>query len=229
VKVAGRVADVRLVVSGEPVRAAAAAVVAAVRAADRRTGPRLAVPGGSAAKAIRPVRDALSAAGIWHRVRLTWVDERCVPFDSEDSNRGAAYRAGFLDAGAPPGTEVALFADEESPDDAVVRVRSRLASAFDGALDVALLGMGEDGHIASLFVGRGDAEGPVAHVPDSPKPPPSRITLTRAFLRTASRSVLLATGEQKRAALTRLVRGDDTLPASGLPELTIVTDLEMQT
>jgi 6-phosphogluconolactonase/glucosamine-6-phosphate isomerase/deaminase len=64
-------------------------------------------------------------------------------------------------------------------------------------------------------------------VPDSPKPPPHRITLTRAALETATRTVLLVSGESKRGALERLRAGDSRLPAHGLAEMTIVTDLEI--
>ena len=67
----------------------------------------------------------------------------------------------------------------------------------------------------------------MAHVVDSPKPPPSRITLTRAALATAGRTVLVATGEAKREALARLLSGDPALPAQGLRGMVVVTDLEL--
>ena len=66
------------------------------------------------------------------------------------------------------------------------------------------------------------------HVTASPKPPPERITLTRAFLGRARHTVLLAAGEGKRSALERLNAGDTSLPAHGLPGLTLVTDLTLE-
>lgn len=112
--------------------------------------------------------------------------------------------------------------------DAVARVEAGLRVDFDGALDVLLLGMGEDGHIASLFPWRSLPEsGLVAHVSDSPKPPPDRITLTPAALATASRAVLAAFGESKRAPLRKLLAGDPTLPAQALKGLVVVTDLDL--
>jgi 6-phosphogluconolactonase len=154
------------------------------------------------------------------------VDERCVPFDDPASNRGAAYRSGCLDTNEPPMHELALFEAGETPAEACLRVGVALEAHFSFGLGVVLLGMGEDGHVASLFPGHETPPGAlVAHVPDSPKPPPLRITLTRRALETARTTIVLAMGEGKRNALTRLLAGDAVLPAHGLPGLTIVTDL----
>jgi len=193
---------------------------------------RLAIPGGSALAVVAESRAALAAE--WSRVALTWVDERCVPLDHPASNRGAAARLGVLDrdphaAQRPaPRRVLPLFEDGETPEAAVARAADRLSIDFGGALDVLLLGMGEDGHVASLFPSMPPPSGGlVAHVADSPKPPPHRITLTRTALETATRTVLLASGESKRGALERLLAGDSHLPAHGLTEMTIVTDLEI--
>jgi 6-phosphogluconolactonase len=219
-----------LVVSDAPGEDAGGRVAAAVRDALARSGSaRLAVPGGSAASALGAARRALAADGLWAKLSLTWVDERCVPSDDPASNRGAAYRAGHLDASAPPGHELALFEAGETPAQACARVGAALAAHFASGLDVVLLGLGEDGHVASLFPGHAtpiaEPGALVAHVPDSPKPPPRRITLTRRALASARTTIVLATGEGKRDALARLLAGDAALPALGLPGLTLVTDL----
>lgn len=218
----------RIVRAGDPVAAASALLAEAIAAADGRRGAaRLAIPGGSALAALGPARARVGAA--WERVRLTWVDERCVPFADAASNRGEAYRSGALDAAHPPAAELALFLDGERGAQSVARAQRALDEWFGGALDVLLLGMGEDGHVASLFPGWSAPHGArVAHVAASPKPPPERITLTRALLVTAGRAILLATGEDKRAALQRLASGDAALPASGLPGLVAVTDLALR-
>jgi 6-phosphogluconolactonase/glucosamine-6-phosphate isomerase/deaminase len=64
-------------------------------------------------------------------------------------------------------------------------------------------------------------------VQDSPKPPSLRLSLSLPFLQTASRAILLATGEAKRGVLLRLREGDPSLPAAHLPNLDVVTDLRL--
>ncbi len=211
-------AERRLVVGDRPAAEAGRLLARELARFDR---PRLAIPGGSAASALAAVD-----AGLWRRVLLTWVDERCVPAGDADSNRGAALRKGLLDRGEPAALELPLYEDGEAPEQACARVGEALAERFGSALDVALLGLGEDGHVASLFPGRAWPGGAlVAAVLDSPKPPPRRITLTLPMLRTAKSAILLAAGEGKRAALERLLDGDPALPASALEPLVIVTDL----
>lgn len=186
--------------------------------------PRLAIAGGSASAALRQ-RDLDTS--LWRRLCLTWVDERLVPARDEASNRGGAYRAGLLCAADPPGLELPLVLDDERAELAMRRVTRVLDEDFCGGLDVLLLGMGEDGHIASLFPGRAwEGPGPVLLVEDSPKPPSRRLSLSLPFLATAGRALLLALGESKRTALLRLRDGDPSLPASHLPDLDVITDLE---
>ena len=85
----------RLVCADDPIDEAGALLADAVEVVDRSRGAtRLAIPGGSALAALGAARRRLGDA--WSRVLLTWVDERCVALAHEESNRGAAYRAGFL-------------------------------------------------------------------------------------------------------------------------------------
>lgn len=211
------------VASESPLEAAAEQLVAALRAVDARRGHvRLAISGGSAASVIARVREELGNA--WGRVSLTWADERCVPYASEGSNRGAAYRDGVLGAPSDVARELPLFLDGETPEEAAERVERAFVADFAGALDVVSLGMGPDGHIASLFPGAEASPGYVSVVRDSPKPPPVRLTLTRRAFLTAQTTILYAVGEAKRDAVRRVMAGDAELPAVGLPGLVIITD-----
>lgn len=192
------------------------------------TAGRFAVAGGSAASVLGELRPRLGARR-WHDLRLTWVDERCVPFADHESNRGTAYAKGWLTPACPARLEIPLVLDGEAPADSVARVEEQIARELGGELDVTLLGMGEDGHIASLFPGQvwGAAGRTALHVPNAPKPPPDRISLTRSILATAKHHILVAIGEGKRTALQKLLAHDIALPASGLVGLTIVTDLDL--
>lgn len=176
--------------------------------------PRIAIPGGSAAAALPFLRERMGAR--WERTILTFVDERCVPVDHTDSNHGLARNTGALEGC----TVIPLWEAGDTPETAIARFEAQWSG-----LDAILLGMGGDGHVASLFVGRPWPTGTLAFVPDSPKPPPERMTLTVAALASANTSVVLALGEGKRDALQRLHRRDPALPASALDPI-IVTDLK---
>ena len=220
-------AEIKLLRSREPFREAGRRLARQMWLCHEQQGAvRLAIPGGSVLAALAAARKFLDAE-LWARTQLTWVDERRVPLEHPDSNRGEAYRQHILDPGDPPGAELPLFLEGEDPAQACRRVEAALEKDFDGGLDVLLLGMGEDGHIASLFPGCPWAPPParVELVEHSPKPPSERLSLTQSFLASAPDAVLVVTGESKREALRRLLAGDPLLPASALPRLVVVTDL----
>ena len=213
--------ELRMIRTDTPLEVAAGLICEALKDLSH---PRLAVAGGSAAGALGLARKALGPR--WQQMRLTWVDERQVPFGSPESNRGEAYRLADLDPKDPPALELPLFLDGETASEASQRVEDALHRDFKSGLDFLLLGMGEDGHIASLFPGRPWPKGLVHEVEDSPKPPSRRISLGLELLgRTPA--VLVVLGATKADALGRLLRGDQALPASHSSHITVVTDLKI--
>ena len=95
--------------------------------------------------------------------------------------------------------------EAERPD--VDAAAADYARALPDALDLVLLGMGEDGHAASLFPGRADGDGKVMVVRDAPKPPPTRLSLTGRAIRAARQRLVVVTGAAKAAMLKQALAG----------------------
>lgn len=198
-------------------RAAQQLFVDVVRAAVARKGCAVvALSGGSLADALSGL--ASSTAVDWPRVHLFLADERCVPLDHPDCN-ASALRAAFLDAaGAPPGTLRALPAAAAAgpPAAAAEAYEAELAALPPSALprdaeglpvfDLVLLGLGPDGHTASLFPNRPQlAPSRRAYLPvsDSPKPPAARVTLSLSALNAAACVAFVASSAAKAEVVQR--------------------------
>jgi 6-phosphogluconolactonase len=159
--------------------------------------------------------------GTWSHVHLWLADERCVPVDHADSNARMIDETLLSALRAQDGPHLHPVRGELEPEDAAwLYGRELVATMGERPLfDLVLLGMGPDGHTASLFPGRPEAdahEAPVIGVRGAPKPPPERISLTLPVLRDARFTLLLVTGEEKREALERLRAGDEALPPARL-------------
>jgi 6-phosphogluconolactonase len=157
----------------------------------------------------------------WRDVHLWYGDERCVPLDDPESNHRAARAA--LDA---PDVTWHPVPTDLGCDEAAAAYAEEIAEV---TLDIAVNGMGPDGHTASLFPGFAQvhAEGDCVAVHGSPKPPPDRVTLTLPKLNAAHRIVLAVTGADKAPMLARVIAGPDPeVPASLLARdrLEIVAD-----
>jgi 6-phosphogluconolactonase len=145
----------------------------------------------------------------WRDVHLWYGDERVVPLDDPESTHRLA--TGTLDA---PGAIWHPLRVDLGCEGAAAAYAEELG---DTVLDVALNGMGPDGHTASLFPGHPqlNATGVAVCVRDSPKPPPERMTLTLGKLNEARRIVMLVTGAEKAPMLARVLAGaDPDVPAS---------------
>ena len=196
--------------------AAAAFDVRVTETLQRQARFAVAVPGGSVARTVFPRLAELSLP--WDRVDLTFVDERIVPLSNRDSNGGAA-RAEWIDRLGPLRPRIiAPPVDRVDPDDVAAGWQLSLVDALGTPprLDLAILGMGPDVHVASLFAGHPllDRRGAwTAGLADSPKPPPARVTLTLDALAAASEIWVIAFGREKAAA----VADARDNPASQLP------------
>jgi len=142
----------------------------------------------------------------WGRVSIYFGDERCVPADSPDSNYRVA-RESLLERVPIPSDRVHRIHAENADRELAARSYAEL---LPPALDLLILGIGEDGHTLSLFPGASSlAESERLVLPVvGPKPPPQRITLSPAAIAAAREVVMLASGAGKAEAVKRALEGD---------------------
>jgi 6-phosphogluconolactonase len=199
-------------------------LVALVRQeAERATSGRglfaLALAGGSVGTTYFPALSRLPFD--WPRTAVFWADERAVPASDPESNYGLAHRLWLAPAEVPDASVHRMPADQ--PDlDAAAETYGDVLRRLLGTpprLDLALLGVGPDGHVASLFPGHAlldEHARPAAALTDAPKPPPRRLTLTLPTLATAH-VVLAAAGRAKADVLREaLETADSPLPVARL-------------
>lgn len=222
-----------LVVEGPAALAEAAARWTAERvqrAVTDRGGCYLALAGGETPRGCYrrltqpPFLDALP----WVRVFVYWSDERQVPLDDPASNFAMAKAALLDHVPIPPGQVFPLVGDPV-PALRGVPADERGRPRFD----VIHLGLGEDGHTASLFPGSdalNEQRELVRAIHDAPKPPPNRLTLTLPVLNAARAVLFMVQGAGKREALAGVLRRDPALPASHVQpvdgELQFIVDRE---
>jgi 6-phosphogluconolactonase len=176
-------------------------------------------------------RGLCNAETDWSAWHVYFGDERCLPADDPERNSSMA-RSTWLDQVSIPVRQVHVIQGELGPEAAAASYARDLAEV--GEFDLVLLGLGEDGHTASLFPGRdwGEAEDaqPVLAVHDAPKMPSDRVSLSARRLSDARRVMFLVTGTSKMDAVNRLKAGE-RLPASAIrPEsgIDIYTDLRLR-
>lgn len=185
----------------------------------------LAISGGAVATSLLPSLLPRVGDVDWSRVRVWLVDERFVPAGHADRNDDQAWE-GFFHAAS--GVELVRMptSDESAPGAGSLDAAT---SAFEatwtelmgsGSFDIALIGMGPDGHICSLFPGRVDLEepSPILAIRNSPKPPPERITVSMPVMRACPEVWLTTAGEGKAEAVGRAFAGASPLdiPVAGI-------------
>lgn len=185
-------------------------VTSAQHAIQDRGAFSIALPGGSVATTCFP---RLARAHVeWARTHFFWGDERAVPPDHADSNYRAAKET-WLDRieGARIHRMEAERADLEAERASYERELRNVG------LDLALLGVGPDGHVCSLFPGHvllDETERWVATITDSPKPPPTRLTLTLPALFAATTVVVVALGAGKAEMIASALGPSSSLPVA---------------
>lgn len=208
------------VIVDEPQQLAQAAVRLFAETRERALAARgafaIALSGGSVATALFP---SLASAGLdWSRTEIFWADERAVPPHDPESNYGLA-RTLLLEPAAVPSERIhRMEADAPDLERAAAAYAETLVRVLGTPtrLDLALLGVGPDGHVASLFPDHRalrETERLVVPVRDAPKPPPRRLTLTLPALVLSRRLVVFASGRAK-ASVVRAALND---PESRLP------------
>jgi 6-phosphogluconolactonase len=189
--------------------------------------PTVGLTGGTIAEKIHReiARIGAQSSVDWSRVSFFWGDERFVAPDSDERNAKQAREA-FLDVvGADPARvhEIPSTADASSVDEAAAAYADTVRSEGGGAFDVLMLGVGPDGHIASLFPGfpQLDADDEIAvGVTGSPKPPPERVSLTFPALNRSVEVWFVVSGSGKAEAVGRALAAQPPdvhdLPAAGV-------------
>jgi 6-phosphogluconolactonase len=163
----------------------------------------------------RAYERAASRAPDWSRVEVWWGDERCVPPDDERSNYRLAQETLLGRLSVAP-REVHRIRGELAPDEAAAELDAALGGA---ELDLLLLGIGPDGHMASLFPGSPQLEVTdrrATHGPAGLEPWVDRVTFTLPTIQSAKRIVFVASGESKADAVARAFGGEVSreVPAS---------------
>lgn len=169
-----------------------------------------------------PLRDAID----WARVHVFWSDERFVPLNDSESNFRMARETLLAHVTIPAEQIYPAPTLIETPEAAAQAYSETITAVFSGApprFDLILLGMGADGHTASLFPGHPEVVAPsellVAAVYHAPKPPTTRLTFTYRTINAAAHVIFLVAGADKQATLRQVLNGPldvARLPAQGV-------------
>jgi 6-phosphogluconolactonase len=184
-------------------------------AAVRRGRASLAIPGGRSPGPVLTALARLCPSGLRSRLDLFWLDERAVPPGHPERN-DAATLAAWTRGGPLPGRVYPMAAEADDLEAAAVAYAATLPSR----LDACLIGVGEDGHVASLFPRHPALGDPAAVlvVSDSPKPPPRRLSIGLGPIVQAGFRAVLCLGTAKAAVWQAVQTGPDrACPASLLP------------
>jgi 6-phosphogluconolactonase len=165
--------------------------------------------------AAAPAREAIE----WSRLDVWWGDERFLPAGSPDRNETQAREALLAHVPLDPARIHPMAAsNDEFGDDLDAAAEAYAAELGDPAFDVLLLGVGPDGHVASLFPDSASLadDRSVIGVRGAAKPPPTRLSLGLTAINTAREVWLIAAGEEKASAVRDALSGAVGLPAASV-------------
>lgn len=177
----------------------------------------LAIPGGRSPGPILANLAKVCEEKVSNSLYLYWVDERCVVRGHADRNDHATL--GFWkDGGKEPAFVRSMPAENDDLAQAVIQYTNTLIQdGFELGMDVALLGIGEDGHFASLFPNHPALKETAItfSLSDSPKPPPKRLSLSLPYILSSKKVIVLVTGTGKGEVLKKAVSNPgDEYPVS---------------
>jgi len=182
----------------------------------------LAISGGSTPlKLFKHLRDQYASLMPWSKFKVFWVDERCVPPDNPESNYGMAHHHLFRQVDIPKNQVYRIKGEydprfEQERYESILRENIPLKNGLP-KFDLIILGMGSDGHTASIFpdqMGLFNSE-KLCEVAQNPEKEQKRITLTGKVINNADKAAFLVTGDQKAHVLKEVIEDNNPhLPAS---------------
>ena len=210
---------VEVIISGSPKKVAKAAAKAFIRMIQKSGQHRfdIALSGGSTPqKLFRRIAEKYKDTIDWNRIHFWWGDERCVPPGSIESNYRMAYETLISQLPVNP-DHIHRIRGEEDPDTEAERYSQEITRHLNSredwpVFDLVILGMGEDGHTASIFPGQMEllTSSSVCAVATHPVTNQKRITLTGKVINNANEIFFLATGRNKARRISEIMNNEDT-------------------
>ncbi len=182
---------------------------------------RIGLAGGNTPRAVYTELARIASDLPWQKVQITFGDERCVPPEDKDSNYRMA-RESLLDQVPIPEGNVFRIRGEIDPAEAARECEAQLAAVASRlgepvyVHDLLLLGIGEDGHTASLFPGSLALDVTDRHIipATGPKPPPQRVTFTFPLINASRQVCFMTMTKGKEAVIDAVLRGDQQYPSA---------------
>ena len=148
---------------------------------------------------------------LYQGLHIWWSDERFVERSSAEQNSSPA-----LNSVTNKNVAIHMLRSSDEVENIDVAVEDYLAQLGENFMDLTILGLGPDGHVASLFPGAAhiDQLEKVIAITDSPKPPAVRATFTLSMINASTLVWIIAAGASKADAVTKIIEGDLSIPAS---------------